>query len=49
MIQEININLLKDGFISKHKNNFRKHVAQLLKYYLYDDMAEREIRFGKKL
>lgn len=39
---------LENGFSDTQKMAFRKHIAQLLKYYLYDDNREREIRYGKK-
>jgi hypothetical protein len=38
---------LKQGFTKKQKKNFQRHAAQLLKYYLYDDLVERDLRFGK--
>lgn len=40
---------LERGFTAEQERNFVRHVAQLLKYVLYDDMTEREIRFGKEL
>lgn len=38
---------LQEGFSSSRQEAFELHVAQMLKYYLYDDMAPRELRFGK--
>lgn len=38
----------KENF-SEHLKNFRRHVACILKYYLYDDMTQRSLRFGRKL
>ena len=38
---------LANGFTKEQKRNFQKHIAQLLKYYLYDDLQPREIRYGK--
>lgn len=40
---------LNKGFSDTQRLVFRKHIAQLLKYYLYDDNREREIRYGRKV
>ena len=40
---------LKKGYTGKQKYFFTKHVAQLLRYYLFDDMCERKVRFGKDI
>lgn len=40
---------LKYGFSQEQKNAFQKHIAQCLKYYLYDDLQERPLRFGKDI
>jgi hypothetical protein len=40
---------LKQGFTKKQKKNFQRHAAQLLKYYLYDDLVERDLRFGRRV
>jgi hypothetical protein len=29
------------------KNSFIKHVAQAIKYYTFDDMTDRDIRYGQ--
>lgn len=42
------IEALNKGFSDTQKLAFRKHIAQMIKYYLYDDNREREIRYGKK-
>jgi len=39
---------LEEGFTQKQQKAFLKHVAQILKYYLYDDGREREVRFGRE-
>lgn len=46
--QEIN-NALINGLTLQQKELFRLHVAKILKYYLYDDLTTREIRFGKNI
>jgi len=40
---------LRHGHTSSQKESFEKHVAQLLKYYLYDDYASRKLRYGRGL
>lgn len=40
---------LELGYTSGQKAIFCKHVSQMLKYYLYDDNVDRELRFGRKL
>lgn len=37
---------IAEGFTKKQKEAFIEHVARLLKYYLYDDMLPRELRYG---
>ncbi|MBR4083452.1 MAG: hypothetical protein IKK33_04120 [Lachnospiraceae bacterium] len=39
---------LIDGFTSAQERNFLRHIAQLVKYYLYDDNSTKEISFGKQ-
>lgn len=45
-------NVIKDaldnGFTKEQEEAFLKHIAQVLKYYLFDDLQKREIRFGRK-
>lgn len=36
-----------NGYTEDQKEKFLLHTAQLLKYYLFDDMRERKIRYGK--
>lgn len=38
---------LKNGFTKAQQDAFLLHIAQVLKYYLYDDMSERALRFGR--
>lgn len=38
---------LEKGFTQKQQEAFLVHMAQILKYYLYDDLQERELRFGR--
>lgn len=40
---------IEEGFTQKHQEAFRKHIAQMCKYYLYDDHADREIRYGQDI
>lgn len=36
-----------NGYTEEQQKNFYEHIARELKYYLYDDMAERELRYGQ--
>lgn len=40
---------LSCGFSDNQKEKFFLHLAQLLKYYLYDDNKDRELRYGKPM
>ena len=40
---------LEKGFTKEQETAFLKHIAQLIKYYLYDDGMERELRFGREV
>lgn len=40
---------LKQGFTKNQEESFVRHIAQLLKYYLYDDGLERNLRFGRDI
>jgi hypothetical protein len=40
---------IRDGFTEDQRQAFLVHIAQLIKYYLYDDLQEREIRFGRRV
>lgn len=38
---------LANGFTQDQQDAFLRHMAQCLKYYLYDDLQERPIRYGR--
>lgn len=38
---------IRYGFTVKQEAAFLKHLAQCLKYYLYDDLQDRPIRYGR--
>lgn len=38
---------LENGFTQEQQDEFLLHMAQCLKYYLYDDLQERPIRYGR--
>lgn len=40
---------IKEGFTIEQKNAFMKHIALCLQYYLYDDLSDRPIRYGKSV
>ena len=40
---------LSDGRTESMRENFTKHVAQELKYYLFDDLTDRNIRYGQEI
>lgn len=40
---------LKYGYTTKQKKAFKKHVAQLLRYYLYDDLTHEDFPFGRQV
>jgi hypothetical protein len=40
---------VENGFTQSQKKAFIIHLAQVVKYYLYDDMRERERRFAKPI
>lgn len=40
---------LTQGYTRRQKEIFEFHTAQLLKYYLYDDLCPRPLRFGKEI
>lgn len=48
-IEKVIMSAIKDGFSKQQQEAFQKHVAQVLKYYVYDDGAERKLRFGKEM
>lgn len=38
---------LRNGFTREQREAFQRHIAQLVKYYLYDDYCDRQLRYGK--
>lgn len=48
-IEKTIIHAMKEGFDKQKQAAFQKHISQILKYYVYDDNVERELRFGKKM
>lgn len=40
---------LKHGYTKEQQYHFEQHAAQLLRYYLYDDLCKRPLRFGKEI
>lgn len=42
-------NALTNSFTERQKDGFLVHMTQLLKYYLYDDLTERPIRYGRRI
>ena len=40
---------LENGFTKEQQESFLRHIAQCLKYYLYDDLQERPIRYGRPI
>lgn len=40
---------LKYGFTAEQKRAFVRHIAQTIKYYLYDDLNDRNLRFGQDI
>ncbi len=48
-IEETIFSALKEGFTITQKKAFYKHIAQVCKYYVYDDETERALRYGRKM
>ncbi len=44
-IEETIVNALENGFTTFQKNSFYTHIAQLLKYYYYDDTSLKDCKF----
>lgn len=40
---------LKDGMTQEQHNIFESHMAQLLEYHLWDDLTDRDLRYGLSL
>lgn len=49
IIEETIQEAIKKGFTEEQKKAFLVHIAQVLKYYLFDDLMERGIRYGRKV
>lgn len=47
LVEEEISKAIRFGYTDNQEGAFIKHIARLLKYYLYDDMGERDMRFGK--
>ena len=41
------VNAINMGFTSEQEKSFQKHIAQVLKYYVYDDLQDRPVRYGR--
>jgi len=48
-IEEIMIQALKDGFSRQQQDNFIKHLAQINKYYLYNDLRDKSLQYGMRI
>ena len=46
-IEAVIIEAVKAGYTQNQRKAFVEHVARLVKYYAYDDLSERPIRYGK--
>ena len=40
---------IKFRYTKEQERCFQKHIAKMLKFYLYDDLIKRSVRYGKKL
>lgn len=40
---------IEKGFTQKQQEAFRTHIAQMCKYYLYDDQSNKEINYGQNV
>lgn len=48
-IEETLIKAVENGYTEEQKKAFVRHVAQVNKYYLYDDLNSRDVRFGRSI
>lgn len=48
-IKEKMIQAVEYGFTTKMKEKYERHMMQLLKTVLWDDMSEREVRYGRSI
>ena len=40
---------IKNGFMDEQEEYLYKHIARLNKYYLYNDLTDKEVEYGRKL
>ncbi len=40
---------LKHGFSKTQKDSFKRHIAQINKYYFFDDLSVRSVRYGRPI
>lgn len=48
-IEKVLVDAVEKGYTVEQKKAFIRHVAQVNKYYLYDDLNPRDIRFGRSV
>lgn len=48
-VEEVICQALESGFTQEQKEAFARHIAQVCKYYVYDDNTERPLRYGRKM
>lgn len=48
-VEETIIEAINNGLTGLQIENFKKHIAQLCKYYLYRDFADSKIKYGKTI
>lgn len=49
VIEKVINDAIQFGMTEEQKANFTRHVAQIIKFYVFDDGEEREIRYGKDM
>ncbi|MDE5698861.1 MAG: hypothetical protein K2I96_15890 [Lachnospiraceae bacterium] len=49
VIDETINDALKYGMTEEQRTYFVQHIAQIIKYYVYDDEGQREIRYGREM
>lgn len=49
VIEKVINDAIQFGVTEEQKANFTRHVAQIIKFYVFDDGEEREIRYGKDM
>lgn len=48
-IEKVLVEAVEKGYTDEQKAAFVRHVAQVNKYYLYDDLNPRDVRFGRSV